>query len=295
MPPPFAVRCICVLNPCHRSKQVRQLKYNLHWSVQAPLLAAARASPGAAKAAAAAVVLLSLLAGLRVSPVIAAVLAVCLVMLGVAFHLATSVLSKDEGTPEMQEVGGCCAAAAWSLLHSLPQAALLSRSALRIAEILPCRSHKPFGMERKATLPHRWPVFQAPCCRCRCSCRRCRCRRCCCRRCRYSCRRRRRCCFCIQCRYSCRRRRHCFCIRCHRTAPASMLILYNHCRPAPQPCLPPRLPVPCAVWHHCAAVGSCVCADFPCVPLPAGDAGAAGGCCVYVLVCLCCFHFCALA
>ncbi len=68
-------------------------------------MAAARANPGAAKAAAAAAVLLALLAGLRVSPVIAAVLVVCLVMLGVAFRLAAYVLEKDEGTADMQEVG----------------------------------------------------------------------------------------------------------------------------------------------------------------------------------------------
>jgi hypothetical protein len=70
----------------------------------APLLASAQANPGPVKAAAAAAVLLALLAGLRVSPVIAVVLAVCMVMLGVAFNLAASVLAKDEGTADMQEI-----------------------------------------------------------------------------------------------------------------------------------------------------------------------------------------------
>lgn len=86
---------------------------------QAPLLTTARACPGAAKGAAAATVLLALLAGFRVSPVIAAVLAVCLVMLGVAVHLASWVLAKDEGTPEMQEASSCVC----NRSHACPAAA----------------------------------------------------------------------------------------------------------------------------------------------------------------------------
>ena len=84
-------------------------------------MATARANPGAAKAAAAAAVLLALLGGLRVSPVIAAVLVVCLVMLGVAFRLAIYVLAKDEGTADMQEVGACWGGCAIVLLPRYAQ------------------------------------------------------------------------------------------------------------------------------------------------------------------------------
>lgn len=67
------------------------------------------------KAAGAAAGLAALLAGARVSWVIAAVLAVCVAMLGVALHLATWVLAKDEGTGDMQEVQP--ASLAWTRLR----------------------------------------------------------------------------------------------------------------------------------------------------------------------------------
>lgn len=108
--------------PCLRVPSLR---------AQAPLLTAARAYPGAAKGAAAATVLLALLAGFRVSPVIAAVLAVCLVMLGVAVHLASWVLAKDEGTPEMQEASSCVC----NRSHACPAAA----GRLWAATCTPCR------------------------------------------------------------------------------------------------------------------------------------------------------------
>lgn len=149
-------------------------------------MAAARANPGVAKAAAAAAMVLALLAGLRVSPVIAAVLVVCLVMLGVAFRLATYVLAKDEGTADMQEVGACWGGFAIVLLpryaqhasEQLAAAALLwgaalprhdaTQAALGVAAfagcqcdaptacpLSKCRSLKPSGTARKATLPPR--------------------------------------------------------------------------------------------------------------------------------------------
>ncbi|EFN56974.1 hypothetical protein CHLNCDRAFT_143568 [Chlorella variabilis] len=63
-----------------------------------------RVSPAAAKAGAAAFGLFALLAGLKVSLVIVAVLSVCIAMLLFSLFLATWVLRKDEGTADMQEI-----------------------------------------------------------------------------------------------------------------------------------------------------------------------------------------------